>query len=182
MAARRSRLARFRLPTILESEAHSLEADMEGISDGFLQCVVAALLVLVVVCGIGLWNSNVSAGHFADLRYVDTQINGLQSQMAALQLEVESRSVAGELSAIRDALRALSPHQPTPTVRVNATTTAAVGAADFNELVTAPPSTTAAVGAADYDGPVDASTTAAAVRGAADYQPVEPGTTEPDIE
>jgi hypothetical protein len=166
MAARRGRLARFKLPTILESDASALDPEMEGISDGFLQCIVAVLLVLVAVCCIGLWTNNVSTGHFADLRYVDTQISVLQNQMAALQLEMESHSVVGELSAIRDVLRALTPREPTPTTVRTTTTT--------------PPSTTAAVGAADFDGP---SSTPASLIGAANYeQPAESGTTEPDFE
>jgi uncharacterized membrane-anchored protein YhcB (DUF1043 family) len=147
------------------------------------------LVVLVLgVCWIGLLTSNVSSGHFADVRYVDTHINELQDQMAVLQLTLESQSYVSELHAIRDELRALYPHQSTSstspvnatTARANATTTPAVGAADFEEGTVAPPSiTTVTLGAAE---PV--TTTSAAVIEGADYGvlPFEPGTTEPDID
>ena len=209
MATRRGRLARFRLPTILESDGNLfLDADTQESSDGPLQYVAGMVLVVLVlgVCWIGLLTSNVSSGHFADVRYVDTHINELQDQMAVLQLTLESQSYVSELHAIRDELRALYPHQSTSsappanattaranatatttvranatTVRANSTTTPAVGAADFEEATAAPPSTTVALGAADFNEPV---TTSTAVIEAADYAVMfsEPGTAEPDID
>ena len=158
------------------------------------------LVVAVGVCWIGLMSANVSSGHFADIRYVDTHLNELQDQMAVLQLTWESQGLVSELHAIRDELRALKPRQATSTALANATTvranstttttvwasstttTAAVGAQDFVEEATAaPPSTTPALGAADFFEPV---TTTAAVMEAADYAVMfsEAGTPEPDID
>ena len=174
MAKLRGRFLGLRLPTIKESDQHPYDDGFESEGGGFLQCIVLVMLVLVLVCCVGVWANSTSTGHFADVRYVDSQINGLQSQMAMLQLTVESQGVLGELNAIRDSLRAmnqkLNSAGSTPLAVAPSSTAGALGAADFQESVmTTPP--IELLGAADYEpGRVETSIMN------------EPATTDADVE
>lgn len=106
MARRKVRVVGMRLPAIPELEENDMAEKPVWLGSPASIGMMLLCIVLFVLVAFELSGGRHDA-HFADLRYVDNQMDAVNNRLAVMQLSLERQHVLADIHEIRQEIRGL---------------------------------------------------------------------------